>query len=476
MSEPHVTSDKHPPMHEERDAYEDAVAWLESLIRPITGTAPPRTPSYWRSDGPPRLARLEEVLAALGDPQRRYRTLHVAGTSGKGSVCTYLGAALAAAGLRTGVHTTPYLQVPMEKLQVDGRYAAPGEFVELVRDFRAHLGDAMHDLTYPGLSVALTYLYFARKHVDVAVVETGVGGRYDWTNTLHPDVAVITTVGPDHLGTLGPTLQDIAYHKAGVIRPGVPAVTGVQTPELAVIEQEAAALASPLLRLGHEFDVEVRSCTEAGTRFNFVSQRCRLAGLETGMLGRHQAFNAGLAVAALQTFADRASPVPEAALRQGIRDARLPGRMELIQRSPDVLLDGAHNPEKAAALARSLEEIFPDRPLRLVVGALSTKDVSGILAPFRSRVREVIVTVPHVLGKTGLEPERLAQAVADAGMEARVEPEPAAAVRRAMEDAGSDDLVCVTGSLYLVGEVRRLWVPDAVVLETGTSYSPQSCA
>jgi dihydrofolate synthase/folylpolyglutamate synthase len=452
-------------------AYAAAVAWVESFIRPITGTAPPKTPADWLHDGPRRLQRIETLLAALGHPERRYLTLHVTGTSGKGSVCTYLGAVLRHAGYRTGVHTTPYLQVPMEKLQIDGRYAAPDEFVRLVRDFRARLpeGDAAtEDLPYPALSVVLTHEYFARQRVDAAVVEVSTGGRYDWTNTIRPQVAVVTTVGPDHLNTLGPSLADVAWHKAGIIKPGAPSVTGVRPPERAVIEHEADQQGSPLRRLGVEFELDVRRCSESGTVFDYRTADRALTGLETGMLGRHQAFNAALAVAALEAFGAANGPISEAALREGLRSARLPGRMELIQRRPDVLLDGAHNPEKAAALAASLAEIFPSRRLVLVVGALSTKDVGAILAPFAAQTRQAIITMPHVLGKPGLDPERVAAAASDLGLPVRVEPSPADAIQAAMEAAG-DDLICVTGSLYLVGEVRRLWVPDERVLRTGMS-------
>lgn len=462
----------------ERRAYDAAVRWLEQFIRPITGTAPQKTPASWQVEGPQRLARMERLLAAIGHPERAFRALHVTGTSGKGSVCTFLGAILRAAGYRAGVHATPYLQVTVEKLQIDGRYASAGAVAALVEEFKALLqsdAGATLDLPYPALSVALTYLYFAREHADPAVIEVSTGGRYDWTNTLHPLVSVVTTVGPDHLTALGPTLQDVAFHKAGVIKPGVPAVTGVLGPELAVIEREAACQGSALARLGHEFAVSVQRCTERGTTFDFETLRPplrRRAGLETSLLGRHQAFNAALGIAALDAAAGTLGPIPDAVLREGLRAAHIPGRMELIQRRPDVLLDGAHNPQKAAALAASLAEIFPDRRLVLVVGALTTKDAAGILTPFLGQTRELIVTVPHVLGKTGADPERFAAQARALGLQATSEPDPAAAIRLAMQRATPDDLVCVTGSLYLVGEVRRLWVPDETVLATGSSLPP----
>lgn len=465
----------HPVPQEPLRRYEDSVRWVESFIRPITGTAPQKTLAAWQADGPGRLARMETLLTSIGHPERCYQTLHVTGTSGKGSVCTYLGAVLRASGRRTGVHATPYLQTPVEKLQVDGRYAAPDELADLVDEFHALVPEgraATDGLSYPALSVALTYLYFARKQVDVAVIEVSTGGRYDWTNTICPQVAVVTTVGPDHLTSLGPTLADVADHKAGIIKRGVPSVTGVHPPERVVIEQEADRQGSRLARLGVEFDFAVRRCSDSGTTFDFMANwaggRSR-EGLETGMLGRYQAFNASLAVAALDAYGREQGAIDEDALRAGLRTARLPGRMELIQRGPDVLLDGAHNPEKAAALAASVAEIFPDRRLLLVVGALSTKDVSGILEPFAARTRQAIITIPHVLGKSGLDPDQMAKTAARLGIKSRVEPDPIAAVRAAMADAGPGDLVLITGSLYLVGEVRHLWVPDEQVLATGYS-------
>jgi dihydrofolate synthase/folylpolyglutamate synthase len=460
---------------EHKRRFDEAVHWIESFIRPITGTAPQKTRADWYTDGPGRLDRMATLLTSFGHPERRYETLHVTGTSGKGSVCTYLGSVLQASGRRTGVHATPYLQTPVEKLQVDGRYASSEELAGLVDEFRSLLPEgraATDGLPYPALWVALTYLYFARKHVDSAVIEVSTGGRFDWTNTLNPRVTVVTTVGPDHLMSLGPSLADVAYHKAGIIKPGTPSVTGVHLPERLIIEQEADRQCSPLLRLGVEFDYSVRRCTESGTIFDFESHVSGLRScksLEIGMLGRYQAFNAALATAALGSYGTENSAIDEDALRTGLRDARLPGRMELIQRGPDVLLDGAHNPEKAAALADSIAAIFPDRRLLLVIGALSTKDVSGILEPFAGMTRTATLTIPHVLGKSGLDPERMARTAAVLGINAHVEPDPAVAVQTAMASAGPDDLVLVTGSLYLVGEVRRLWVPDEQVLATGYS-------
>src|SRR5579883_1902584 len=396
---------------DEARRYAAAIAWVESFIRPITGTAPPRTPADWEAERPSRLERLDAVLDRLGHPERRYRTFHVTGTSGKGSVCTFLGSVLRAAGYRTGVHATPYLQTPVEKLQVDGRYAPAGDVADLVEAFRSVMPpDRDHglDLPYPALWVALTYLYFARRRVDVGVIEVSTGGRFDWTNTITPEVAVITTVGPDHLGALGPTLADVAYHKAGIIKQGRPSVTGVQPPELAIVEAEAHRRCSELRRFGHEFGIEVRSCTDAGTVFDYFAGERRREGLEIHMLGRHQAFNAALAVAALDAWSERNAAIPEEALRAGLRDAFFAGRMELIQRAPDVLLDGAHNPQKAAALAAALAEIFPERRLIVVLGALSNKDAAGIIRPLAQQARQFVVTAPHVLGKPAAEPERIA--------------------------------------------------------------------
>lgn len=461
------------PFTDERQRrYDEAIRWVESFIRPITGTAPQKTRDAWLLEGPGRLERMRMLLRGIGNPERRYTTLHVTGTSGKGSVCTYLGAVLRASGWNVGVHSTPYLQTPVEKLQVAGRYASRQEFASLVEEFRRILPEgqaALDGLPYPALWVALTYLYFARRQVEAAVVEVSTGGRYDWTNTIAPAVAVVTTVGPDHLVTLGPTLADVAYHKAGIIKSGVPSVTGVRLPERRYVEEEADRRGSRLLRLGAEFDYHVERCTIAGTRFDYRGKGRCLDGLETGMLGRYQAFNAALAVAALHEFAGEHGSISEDSLRTGLREACLPGRMELIQRSPDVLLDGAHNPEKAAALAESLLDIFPERRLILVVGALSTKDVAGVLKPLAARTRLAYVTAPHVLGKAALDVDQLTRSATALGIPAQAEASPAIAVQRAMANAGPNDLVCVTGSLYLVGEVRRLWISDEQVLESGYS-------
>ena len=465
---------------EDLRAFERESSWLEGFIRPISGAAPQKTLAGWAEDGPQRLARMRDLLRVLQEPQDRFQTLHVVGTSGKGSVCTFLGAALRAAGLRTGVHTTPYLQTPVEKLQVDGRYSSPREFVALVEHFRALLGAgevgvapaAFEGLAYPAIWVALTYLYFAMQRVDVAVIEASTGGRWDWTNTLRPEVAIVTTVGPDHLTTLGPTLADIAVHKAGAVKPGVPAVTGVALPERLTVEREAATQRAPLYRLGVEFAVSNVRCSVEGTRFDYIDHLDPVGNLldvQMAMLGRHQATNAALAIAALRQYAVRNGQPDEAAIRAGLGLARIPGRMELMQHDPDVLLDGAHNPEKAAALAASLAELFPDRRLIVVLGALSTKDATGILAPLAGQARLAIVTAPHVLGKPSADPARIARDAAALGIPTIDGGAPATALDLALEHARPDDVVVVTGSLYLVGEVRRQWVTDETVLTTGLS-------
>jgi dihydrofolate synthase/folylpolyglutamate synthase len=452
--------------------YEAAVQWVESFIRPITGTAPQKSREQWESEGPARLERMDAVMAALDHPERSYTSLHVTGTSGKGSVCTYLGTVLRATGRRVGVHSTPYLQVPLEKLQVDGRYASTDQFVHLVEEFKRRLASnttTPDSLPYPALWVALTYLFFAEQSVDTAVVEVSTGGRFDWTNTLKPAVSVVTTVGPDHLVALGPTLADVAYHKAGIIKPGVPAVTGVHEPEARIIQAEAEQVSALLLRLGKDFDFKVKECSERGTRFDYTSREHTFTDLTTSMIGRYQAFNAALAVAALCAADGGRGIAGEQAIRAGLAEASLAGRMELVQRDPDVLLDGAHNPEKAEALASALEEVFPTKRLLLVVGALSTKDAAGILGPFAARTRRAFVTSPHVLGKSGADPEHVAEAARALGIPAHAEASPLDAVRAAMNAATPNDLICVTGSLYLVGEVRRLWVSDEAVLASGYS-------
>jgi dihydrofolate synthase/folylpolyglutamate synthase len=434
--------------------YQRGLAALNSLIR--GERAWPDAPQDRRERAGRRLARTQHLLAALGGPQDAYATIHVTGTSGKGSTAAAIAAMLTAAGYRTGLRTSPYLQVATEKLQISHRlidgpaFAAAVEAVFSTAD-RLNLAP----LAYTEAWAALSYLWFAQRHVDIAVIEVGAGGRFDTTNVITPEVSVITSVGMDHVVSLGPTLADIAWHKAGIIKRGRPVVIGDLRPEaLTVVEHEAQALGAPMIRT-----------------------KAPAADLETGMRGAFQSANAAVALGVMDALRAGGYIIPVAAEQCGLAAARLPGRLERMPGDgPGVWLDGAHNADKMQALVSSFASLLGQKPV-MVIGALGSKDINSMAGTIASTASAVVCTEPHVLGKHASPAGEVANALRAAGFTGPVacEPDPTFAVSMA-EDIGQAQYepVVVTGSLYLIGEVRRRWFPDAAIVNQRTPWPQQT--
>jgi dihydrofolate synthase/folylpolyglutamate synthase len=449
--------------------YEQAEAYVNGLILGPPSPAPGTPPEEIRARAVARLTRLRAFLDYLGNPQLRYRTIHITGTSGKGSTSVLTAAILRAAGLRVGCHVSPYLQVATEKLQIDGELIPAARYEQLVAAMRARVEAwvaAGHERpNYGEFWVAMTFQYFADERVDVAVIEVGAGGRFDVTNVIEPEVAAITSVGYDHMATLGTTLPEIAWHKAGIIKPGARAVTAVTDPQtISVIEAEAHAVGAPLTYVRPDESYREVVSDWRGTAFTDVASGRRFV---TQLPGRFQAANAAMASAICRAF-DPAL-VSDDAIVAGLAAARFPGRMELVQRSPLVVLDGAHNPEKVSSLVRELEPLFPGRRVVLVFGVLESKSHAEMLAQLLPHVQALVATAPRVLAKPPVSAADVAAQAPD-GLLAQIEPDPLRAVETALQLAGPDDVVLVTGSLYLVGNVRERWDPSAAILEQGTCW------
>jgi dihydrofolate synthase/folylpolyglutamate synthase len=434
--------------------YQRGLGALNSLIRgDRTG---PDAPLDRRERAIRRLERTQQVLDALGCPQDAYSTIHVTGTSGKGSTAAAIAAMLTAAGYRAGLRTSPYLQVATEKLEISHRLIDGASFaavVEEVFDAAEHLGLA--PLVYTEAWAALSYLWFAHRQVDIAVIEVGAGGRFDTTNVITPEISVITSVGMDHVVSLGPTLADIAWHKAGIIKRGRPVVIGDLRPEaLAVVEHEAVALGAPI----------VRTIVPA-------------AGLASGMSGAFQSANAAIAMSVMGALRSGGRVIPHAAELCGLGAARLPGRLEHMPGdAPGVWLDGAHNADKMQALVESFSALLEQKPV-MVVGALGSKDIGAMAPAIANAASTVVCTEPNVLGKHALPAWAVAQALRSAGFMGQIECEPAPllAVSRAEEISRTrHEPVVVTGSLYLVGEVRRRWFPDEAIVTQRTPWPQQT--
>ncbi|MEA2596883.1 MAG: dihydrofolate synthase / folylpolyglutamate synthase [Thermomicrobiales bacterium] len=456
--------------------YREAIARTDALIDPAPAYG--KTPAEVRARAEIRLARLRSFLAHLGSPHDRYPIIHVGGTSGKGSTSTAIAAILTAAGYRTGLHTSPFLQVATEKLAVDGRLIAGDVFADLVEEILA-AAETWNPtpegrLTYGEVWVALLATFFARAQVDVAVIEVGAGGRFDLTNVVRPSVSVITSVGIDHTETLGATIPEIAWHKAGIIKAGAPTVTAVTDPKaLEPILAEAQAAGSSVSRPVAGVDFVPVAFEDGSDSVQFSSGK----QFRLGMSGKYQAANAALAVTAVEALAPSGFTVPDDAIQTGLATARLPGRFETVQRTPRVVLDGAHNLQKIAALVDDLPVLLP-RPsggrLIVVLGVLEAKDHTGIVGRIAAHADELVVTRPRVLAKPGADPAAIAEDARRAGFSGPVpiEDEPTAAIETAIARANAErgDAVLVTGSLYLVGNVRGRWYPDDAITVQQTAW------
>ncbi len=430
-----------------------------------------------------RMDRLRAFLRFLGDPAAGIPKVHVGGTSGKGSTTTAIAAILTAAGYRTGVHTSPYLQVASEKLQVDGELIEADVFVRLVDyllDRLAAFPDADH-ITYGEAWIALVMLFLEEIAADVAVIEVGAGGRFDLTNIINPELAVITSVGIDHTHTLGTTIEQIAWHKAGIIKPGTPALSTVTQPEaIAAMRAEATATGADLSQLDLSQAITDLRISESGTAWTEAGTARRW---QVGMAGAFQARNGQTAVAAARLLAARGWRIPDDAIAGGLAAARIPGRAETMPGAPRTLLDGAHNAQKVAALAAGLPALLPVAPgdRRIVVlGALEAKHVGESIASLRPHADAIVATSPQVFGKASRAAADLAEAIRAAGFDGPVhtEPDPADALARARSLArpGHDDAMLVTGSLYLVGNVRDAWFPADQIIQQHTSWPGSTAA
>lgn len=408
----------------------------QGLIRPEqTAQTPERSLARWQA----RMAELRRFLAECGDPQRAFPAVHVTGTSGKGSVATKIARALHLAGYRVALHTSPYLQVPTEKNWIAGELMSAESFAELV-DWvwpvalprkRPETPASIHGMA----SVALSFEAIRRAEVDIAVIEAGCGGRFDLTNVLDSVATVVTSVGWDHALSLGPGLDDIAWHKAGILQPGVPAVTGATGSALEVIRDEARERGAELTEVP---PLEGRPFWEV---------------------------NAAIARAALAAIGDR-FPVAGEPIDRAMTEGRLPARRELLpEGGRTVILDGAHNADKMAALVRTL-----DPGSVVVLGCLMAKDPSALVEAVRPAAAAVVATEPTVYAKPSTPAALVAEACRERGIEAYAEPDPMRAVDRALELAAPDQPVVITGSLYLAGEVRDRWYPRERVVLSRTSW------
>lgn len=394
------------------------------------------------------LERIEALLEALGEPQRGMRFYHVAGTNGKGSTAAVIDRCLRQMGRRTGRFISPHLERPHERITVDGQ-EIPTEALSRATEEAAQASLGLRDrATEFELWTAIALLHMRSQGVSDVAWETGLGGRFDATNAVVPEVSVITSIGLDHVDRLGGTLESIAAQKAGILKPGRPAAIGeLVEPARAIVRAEAARTGSHLWEIGQEVSVTEVTMDRTGTGFRYRDPQGDLGQVRVGLIGVHQAQNAALAIAALRLAGQGADA---SALREGLLRTRWPGRFEIVPGQPDVVLDGAHNPPGFAALADTWARVYGSTRPVVVFGCLSDRDARAMTEPLRGIAASWHTASPG--GARALSAEDAAEAV---GGEPHGSPQEA--LQAALAEArGSGRPVLGCGSLYLVGALRSL--------------------
>jgi dihydrofolate synthase / folylpolyglutamate synthase len=409
------------------------------------------------------------LMELMGNPHRKFRSVHVAGTNGKGSTSAFMESMLRAAGYRVGLYTSPHLVSFTERIRINNIPITEARTVELAQKVRngyqrpSTSGSEALNPTFFEVTTAMAFACFAEEDVDIAVVETGMGGRLDATNVITPLVTVITNVDLEHTEFLGSTLELIAREKAGIIKPGVPVVTGAEQPEvIRVIKREAAARRAPVYRLHDDFKPE-RMSSGREQRFHYRGLKSACDGITITLPGSYQVDNACLALASLECLRDAGIPVDESALRLGLERAKWEGRLERVAHKPDLYLDGAHNPASARMLAGAVRDMKRAyRRLVLVLGILGDKDYRGIVSELVPLADHVIVTKPEYSRAMDVAALTSEVRALHASVETAETVKKAVVAAQAM--AAPDDLILVTGSLYVVGDARAA----IVELDSGT--------
>ncbi|NLE44067.1 MAG: bifunctional folylpolyglutamate synthase/dihydrofolate synthase [Chloroflexi bacterium] len=405
------------------------------------------------------LTRVERLLTILGNPHTQFPTLHIAGTKGKGSTAAMCEACLRAAGYRTGFYTSPHLHTFRERIQVAGRLIEREEVVDLVEEIRSII-DSIPGLTTFEAITALAFVYFARCSVDIAVVEVGLGGRLDATNVVTPEISVITSLSLDHTYLLGDTLAEIAYEKAGIIKPGIPVVCAPQPIEaLEVIESISQERSSPLSVIGRDWSVKPGHTSLDGQSLQINRMDNGVSDFDGDywipLLGRYQLENAATAVAALDALRARGFEIPVEAVRMGLSQVYWPGRLEIISRDPVVVVDCAHNPYSVQMLRQAVEELFPDMRWVLIFGASADKSIREMLVTLLPLSDYVIVTrSEHPRAATPME---LADIVAELGSGAEVSVNVRKAIQRGLAVMPAGGGLLVTGSIFVVADAEEEW-------------------
>ena len=401
--------------------------------------------------------RFDYFLLVLANPESKYKTIHVAGTSGKGSTATFISSILANSGARVGLNLSPHVELVTERIQINNKpisaevfYKYLKEILPLTREVESSVGP----LSYFEVLTGLAFYIFAREKVEIAVIETGIGGSRDVTNVITPEVAVLTNVDLDHTQVLGNTIEKIARDKAGIIKLGIPVVTGVTQPSVQEIVGDVVSKnSSPLYTVGKEIQYVAHTATPAGSVFSANTPWGAFQNLEITLPGLFQIENATLALAAV--LAMKNNLVTQEAIRNGLRKAYIPGRFEIIQKDPPIVLDGAHNPAKIRALLYSVQKLFPDKEICVFMVPKKDRDMAQIVDVVTKFSNNITLTQLEGVPIPGLLARTTSYFQSKVGVAPLVFTDSLEAFEETKKMLKTNEVLVVTGSFYLVGEIKR---------------------
>jgi dihydrofolate synthase/folylpolyglutamate synthase len=404
------------------------------------------------------LENSRRLMGLLGNPAGSFRTVHVAGTNGKGSTSAIIAAVLNGTGFKTGLYTSPHLVSFTERIRINGGPISEHEVIRLTSYFRDVIADTDLKPTFFEFVTAMAFYYFASNRVEWAVVETGMGGRLDATNVVFPEASVITNISVEHVEFLGGSIPEIASEKAGIIKPGVPVVTAVTQPEaLKVINDSARNSGSDVHMYGRDFEGVITLMDETHMEFDYKGYK-DYNGLSLSLTGRHQIYNAALALRVCEILMKKGVNLNEGAICSSLSGLKFEGRLEQVSQTPPVILDGAHNPEAAKSLASAVKELFPGKKIITITGIMKDKDIVGILKPLVEISETIILTKPN--GERPASPESLKECVenllsGDHHKTVKTTGSIAEALDLAKTIWKEEDIILVTGSFYTTGEAKE---------------------
>lgn len=440
-----------------KTSYKEALQYIESL-----------TPNAKTGKREYKLDRVNKLLELMGNPQESLKFIHIGGTAGKGSVSYLCAKILQEAGYKVGLHISPHIDRLNERIQFQGEYIPNKEFAELVGWIRPKIEQVgrEHDgmPTYFEAIVAMAFEHFKRKKADVAIVEVGLGGTLDATNVITPLVSVVTNIAFDHRGILGWTIGAIARNKAGIIKEGVPAVTGAtQKDALEVIEKKAKKEHAPLTLIGKDTKMKLKNSSVDGLVLDVKTEKNEYKNLKTPLLGEHQVLNIATALTALEKAGLKKAT--KSVVRRALKEIRIPGRLETFHiETPygkkTFILDGAHNPKKMESLAETFKKLFPKKKITFIIAIKKGKNQTGTMRKITPMARKIYFTQFLATTDFGKNKSKSARSLSlkarkiSRSIKRRITKDYREALHLAVEEYPKDDIICVTGSLYLVGEIR----------------------